>query len=51
VEAPIALAPSLPDNRRNFCEAKSRLYFAIKDINNAGRACTLAIRKARPNSI
>jgi hypothetical protein len=37
VEAPIALDSSLPDNRRNFCEAKSRLYFAIKDIS--GAAC------------
>jgi hypothetical protein len=34
-EAAIA---SLPDNRRSFCESKGRLYFAIKDINNAGQA-------------
>jgi hypothetical protein len=33
-----ATLSSLPDNRRNFCEAKGRLYFAIKDIDNAGRA-------------
>jgi hypothetical protein len=35
-----AALASLPDNRRSFCEAKGRLYFAfaIKDINNAGHA-------------
>jgi len=33
-----AALASLPDNRRAFCEAKGRLYFAIKDINNAGHS-------------
>ena len=28
----------LPANTRAFCEAKGRLNFVIKDINNAGRA-------------
>lgn len=29
---------NLPDKTRAFCEAKGRLYFAIKDINDAGHA-------------
>ncbi len=28
----------MPDGTRTFCEAKGRLYFLIKDMNNAGRA-------------
>lgn len=28
----------LPEATRVFCEAKGRLYFAIKGMNNAGRA-------------
>jgi len=33
-----AAIASLPDNKRAFCEAKGRLYYAIKDIINAARA-------------
>jgi hypothetical protein len=33
-----AALTQLPESTRAFCEAKGRLYGAIKDINNAGHA-------------